>query len=384
MNVTGSSLPVLRKCAWWARPEVIAPVQPPPTDAMLLGSAVHAAIEYTLKHDSMMHFVSNEVAEFWATWNAWWAKNPLGTGKWQAEVAYAYDPRTDTARQLDVEKRAYQVEPHEIAGTIDAVMLDLDHAIIVDWKTGDDFQRFTADAKDNWQLKLYALAVSRTHRVNNVKVAIVRISDEVKVTEYTLDEMELDAVAAEVAAMVAGIPASVPTPGHHCIRCKAVSICPTTATATTDIVATAEKLPEVTGPAVELVIDKDNATTLLARLRQVQAACETLENALKVYATNNDGITLTSGKRWKKMPQERESINLDGPEMATGLAALSAVGAGDAVTTKVSVTKAAIEKVLKAQGLKGKELSAKMEATMSELRAAGCVRSVTVDAWREV
>lgn len=383
MNVTGSSLPVLRKCAWWARPEVIAPVQPPPTDAMLLGSAVHAAIEHTIKTGEFMHFTSAEVAEFWSTWNNWWAHGPLGDGAWQAEVAYAYNPKTDTARQLDVEKRNYQVEPDEIAGTIDAVMLDVDHATIVDWKTGDDFHRMTADAKDNWQLKLYALAVSRTHKVNNVQVVIARISDEVRATAYTLDEMELDAVAAEVAVMVAGIPTSVPTPGYHCIRCKAVSVCPTTENATEAIISTVEKLPEVTGPAVELVIDKDNATTLLARLRQVQAACETLENALKVYAVNNDGITLTNGKRWRKVPSERESIVLDGPEMASGLAALDAVGAADSVTVKTSVTKTAIEKVLKAQGLKGKELAAKLETTMSELRAAGCVRSVTVDSWRE-
>ena len=383
MNVTGSSLPLLRRCSWWARPEVIAPPQSPPTEAMLLGSAVHAAIENSIRNDKSFE-VSDEVRDYLTTWANWWANNPLGKGAWQPEVAYAYNPKTDTARLLDVKQRAYKVEPGEIAGTVDAVMLDVGHATIVDWKTGDDFQRMTADAKDNWQLKLYALAVSRAHRVNTVRVAIVRISDEVRVTDYTLDELELDAVAAEVAEMIGKVPGSQPTPGHHCVRCKAVSICPTTERATEALVATVEKLPEVTGPSVELVINRDNATALLARLRQVQAACETMENALKVYATNNDGITLASGKRWKKVPQDRESITLDGPEMASGLAAIDAAGASDAVTVKTTITKAAIEKALKAKGYKGKELAMQLESVMSDLRAAGCVRSVTVDAWREV
>ena len=383
MNVTGSSLPLLRRCSWWARPEVIAPPQSPPTEAMLLGSAVHAAIENSIRNDKSFE-VSDEVRDYLTTWANWWANNPLGKGAWHPEVAYAYNPKTDTARMLDVKQRAYKVEPGEIAGTVDAVMLDVGHATIVDWKTGDDFQRMTADAKDNWQLKLYALAVSRAHRVNTVRVAIVRISDEVRVTDYTLDELELDAVAAEVAEMIGKVPGSQPTPGHHCVRCKAVSICPTTERATEALVATVEKLPEVTGPSVELVINRDNATALLARLRQVQAACETIENALKVYATNNDGITLASGKRWKKVPQDRESITLDGPEMASGLAAIDAAGASDAVTVKTTITKAAIEKALKAKGYKGKELAMQIESVMSDLRAAGCVRSVTVDAWREV
>jgi CRISPR/Cas system-associated exonuclease Cas4 (RecB family) len=383
VKVTGSSLPLLRKCSWWARPEVIAPPQPPPTEAMLLGTAVHAAIESTII-DGAQPKMTPEVADIWGVWNVWWAHKPFGDGKWFPEQAYAYTPGADTARILDAKARAYNVAQNEIAGTVDAVMLDLDSAIVVDWKTGDDFQRLTADAKDNWQLKLYALAVSRAHKVDTVKVAIVRISDEVRVTEYTLDALELDAVAEDVQKMVQAVRGSQPTPGHHCIRCKAVAVCPTTSVAETAITEVAATLPEeVTGPAVELVINADNATSLLTRLRQVQAACESMEAALKVYAVNNDGITLPSGKRWRKVPQDRESINLNGPEMATGLAALNAVGADGAVEHKVSITKAAIEKALKAQGLKGKALTTKLESVMGELRAAGCVRTTTVDAWRE-
>ena len=47
------------------------------------------------------------------------------------------------------------------------------------------------------------------------------------------------------------------------------------------------------------------------------------------------------------------------------------------------MSKAAIERELKADGLAGKELRARIEALYAELRAAGAVRSTTVDSWRE-
>ena len=128
----------------------------------------------------------------------------------------------------------------------------------------------------------------------------------------------------------------------------------------------------------------EQASAALVRLRQVQAACEQMEALLKLYADTHEGITLPNGKRWVKVPQERESINLSGPEMAAGISALSAAGVDDAVETKATTTKAAIERSFKAKGLKGKELRTATETLLSELRAAGVVRSVTVEAWREV
>jgi CRISPR/Cas system-associated exonuclease Cas4 (RecB family) len=379
VNPTGSSLPLLRKCGWWARPEVVAPPQPPATDAMRIGNEAHLLIESALTGKGTMDTVpSDEALSFFDTWREWWATSPLSAEKWQAEVAYAYNPTADSARQIGVSMaRKYEVNPGEIAGTIDALALDDEHATIVDWKTGDDFARMTADASENWQLRFYALAVARAHKVDSVRVLIVRIgSNGVRETSHALDALELDAVAAEIASLVAAVPSSEPRPGTHCRRCKVVALCPTTTVAQTALVATEPKELKISS--------QEQATALLSRLRQVQAACDQMELLLKEYAANNGGIALDNGKKWTLVPQDRESISLNGPDYPIGMAALEAAGATSAVETKASTSKAAIERALKAQGLKGKELREKMEYILSDLRAAGVVRTVTVDAWREV
>lgn len=225
-------------------------------------------------------------------------------------------------------------------------------------------------------MKMYALMVSRAHGVGSVTVAIVRIGDEVRTTTHTLDALDLDVVAAEVQGLVKAVPTSSPTPGLHCRRCRVVAICPATAVATTAIAP-----PE---PVKLEITSKDQAAALLVRLRQVQAACEQMEAALKIYAINNDGIPLAGGKRWVKTSVDRESISLSGQDMAAGVGLICEAGCEDALESKTTTSKAALERSLKAKGLKGKDLREKMDGLMSELRAAGVVRVASVDAWREV
>lgn len=378
MRVTGSSLPLLRSCQWWARPEVEAPPFQA-TDAMLLGTEVHAAIEAVLSSEDVPT-LSPEAQELLDVWAAWWRRAPLGGAIWEPEVAYAYNPHTDKAVRLEgaAGRNYVGAGPDEIAGTVDAVGFhDEEKLVIVDWKTGQDFAGMTADARDNWQLRLYALAASRSHHVDTIEIVIARITpDGVRTTSYTLDALELDAVAEEVKALVRAVPTAAPKPGAHCKRCRAVSVCPTTATAQDALVAT----------PVSLTITADNAGALLLRLRQVQAACEQVEAALKRYAIeSNTGIDLGNGKKWVRQQVDRESINLNGAEMSAGLAALSALDVDDAVETKVSVSKAAIERKLKEKkGLKGKELRETMDSLCADLRASGVMRTTTVDSFREV
>ena len=137
---------------------------------------------------------------------------------------------------------------------------------------------------------------------------------------------------------------------------------------------------------VELKITStDQASALLVRLRQVQAACETMEAMLKEYAANRDeGIPLPGGKRWVRKSVDRESINLNGVENAEAIAAISMAGAEGAIESKLNISKAGIERIYKAEGLKGKELGAKVETLMNELRRIGATRTTTVDAFREV
>lgn len=376
MNITGSGVPLLINCQWWAKPSVIAPPPKPPTESMLVGTEVHKAIEDTL-NSSAVRLTSADGLELFGNWSAWWPTSPLSAETWKPEAAYAYDPIKDRARAIETKNRQYVVEPGEIAGTIDAVALNDEYAIIVDWKTGNDFGHFVADAEDNWQLKLYALAVSRAHRVDSVQVWIVRITPQgVTTTAHTLDSLELDAVAQQIRSLVQAAPTAQPAPGVHCRRCKVVAVCPATLDATNTL---APREP------VEIAItNPEQATAALVRLRQVQAACEQVEMMLKTWADANGGIQLPNGKKWVRTEQQRESINLSGAEGNLAMHVLDTEGLAEAIETKHTTTKAAIERVLKARGQKGKELRASLDRIMGEMRSAGAVRSATVDAWREV
>lgn len=378
MKVTGSSLPLLRDCQWWAREDVIAPPALPASDAMLIGTEVHAAIEATLTERDVK-LSTEEGTDLFREWMQWWTTSPLAINQWKAEVAYAYDVPRDSARFIGENVgRGYEVSAVEIPGTIDALALDDEHAHVIDWKTTSGFGPGPADAEDNWQLKLYALMVSRAHRIDSVTIHVVRITTNgVTSTSHTLDSLELDAVADEVHRLIKSAPHALPSPGSHCQRCRAVAVCPTTNEATTAITPS---------EPIKLEINDDNAGSLLMKLRQVQAACEQLEGALKMYAANKmeEGIRLPSGKRWVRTSVDRESIHLNGDANAEGIAIISMAGAEKALEPKISVSKAGIERELKAQGLKGKELRAKIDNVMSELRAAGATRTTTVDSYREV
>lgn len=378
MKITGSALPMLQKCQWWARPEVVAPPPTPPSDAMIVGTNVHRAIESTLRGQPAA-VLEDTAADLFNEWKQWWATTPLNHAGWLPEVAFAYNVNTDSARSVKTdEHRKYEVNPGEIPGTIDALWLAEDHGLIIDWKTGSSFGN-VADAQDHWQLRLYALMVARAYKFDHMETYIVRITEDgVRTTSATLDAMDLDAVAAEVAALVRSVPSSQPRPGGHCARCKAVAVCPTTATAMDALAPAAPVELKITSP--------DQAASLLLRLRQVQAACETMEAMLKEYAANRneEGIPLPNGKRWVRKSVDRESVNLNGMENAEAIAAICTAGCEAAIESKLSITKAGMERIYKAQGLKGKDLGSKVEALMSELRRIGATRTQTVDAYREV
>lgn len=387
MRVTGSALPLLARCQWWARPDVDAPPRPATGD-MQLGSAVHAAIESILRDESAdlepeLDQLAEEVAPFVDSWREWWSTSPLGAGKWRAEVAFAYDPTTDTARELgEVRGRAYPAtRPEEIAGTVDAVLLDQrgDLAVVVDWKTGGDWDRLTADAGENLQLRGYALAASRAYGVETVRVAVVRITEDgVTSTVRDYDALELAAAADDLRRQLAAVPTAHPAPGLWCKRCRAVAVCPAT-------VEAVDALAPVGDPPapVPLVVTRENAGALLGRLRAVEAACASVEAALRAFADANGGIETTEGRRWRKIATERSSIRLDGPEAAIALSVLDAHEVGAAVERKVSTSRAAIERAVKARGLKGKAATAHVEAIVEELRAAGAVRTSVVESYRE-
>jgi hypothetical protein len=386
MRITGSTLPLLAQCQYWARPEVDAPPIPA-NDAMLLGTEIHNAIDHLLSGRPLPGDLSDDARVSVDVWSDWWASSDLkraGGSGWKSEIAYAYNPKTDTARCLgNVGGRNYgKLGDDEIAGSIDALYVAGDKAAIVDWKTGWDIAGMTADAKDNKQLRGYALAVSRHHKVESVDVYIVRITEDgVKTSTYSLDAFDLADAANDLKNLSDAVPSSLPKAGTHCRRCRAVSVCPATAKSTDELAPreTAIDAP----PPIKLVITSDNAALLYARLVAVRAACDSIDAALKSFAEANDGIRLDNGKVYKKTETNRSSIKLDGPEGAEALAALARNGLDEAVESTPRTSQAAIKRAIQATGLKGKEASAKLDAVMGDLNAAGAIRTATITSYRE-
>lgn len=383
MRITGSTLPLLSQCQYWARPEVDAPPLVA-NEAMQVGTEVHAAIESVLSKKPHAE-LSDEALEVFDTWDAWWPSSELrAAGEWKPEIAYAYDPKTDTARCLgNVGGRNYgKLEEGEIAGSIDAVCVSGSKAIIIDWKTGWDMAGLIADAKDNRQLRGYALAVARHHGVETVEVHVVRINEEaVKVSSHVMDAFDLADAASELKALIDAIPASLPKAGTHCRRCRAVAVCPSTAKSM-DAIAPKEVAIDAPAP-VPLVINENNAAALYARMVAVRAACDAVEAGIKAYVDANGGFRLDNGKVYKQTETNRSSIKLDGREGSEAVALLSRNGVEGAVEVTPRTSQAAIKRVLQAAGLKGKDLTAKLDAIMDELSVCGAIRTTTIKSYRE-
>lgn len=391
MRPSASSLPLLAHCQWWAHDRVQGrPLVPSPE--ILAGTATHAAIEAALTGAAMPELEADAHA-YYTTWAGWWAEGLPGLevdidAVWQAEQAFAYDPLTDTGRSLGaVRGRAYPAPrtPSEIVGTVDALAVDprRSYALVVDWKTGDDRARMTANAAENLQLRGYALMVSRALDVETVEVAVVRIGTQgVTVTRHVYDTLDLAPAAEELRVLLAAVPTAQPQPGLHCRRCRAVAECPATVAATDTLAPRGPDGLTVPEP-VPLEITADNAHGLLVRLRAVQGACEQVDGALRAFADANNGIDLGDGRRWRRVTTERQTIRLDGPEAAVALQALDAAGVSAAVEHKTSTSRAAIERVLAGAGLKGKAKTERATAIISELAAAGAVRVAQVDSFKE-
>lgn len=387
MRITGSVLPILQSCQYWARPEVQAPPLPS-NDSMQLGTEVHAAIDSWLLGDAPQPGeLSDEAAPLFAAWLDWWQGSDLAKlGKWKSEQGYKYNPKTFTAVPLGrIVGREYgNVDADEIAGSIDALLIDerASEAHIVDWKTGMNLSGMTEDAKDNKQLRGYALSVAHAHGLETVHVYVARISEDgVKLSQHTLDTFDIADAAEALRSLVNAIPSSKPSPGMHCRRCRAVAVCPSTIKAAEEI-APMETALDVPAP-VPLTITQDNAAPLYARLLAVRAACDAVESALKMYVDASGGFTLDNGKVYKKIETNRSSIKLDGPEGAAAVETLRTHGVGGAVEVVPRTSQAAIKRVIQASGLKGKEANAKLDQIMADLNMEGAIRSTTVTSYRE-
>jgi RecB family exonuclease len=385
MRITASSLSRARACLYWARPEV-PHAEGPPDPARALGNAFHAcAAAYingrkpNVAAIAEKEGVTGDAALTLANMFDGWKATRTERDWIEAEAAFAYDPTTDTARRLGREiGREYAkhgAKPHEICGSADVVIQDPpDRVVIQDFKTGR--AGYVERAETNVQLRGLALSAARTYGATTARIEIHYASDTgtTWIDGHDLDELDLDAMAAESRGMVARVPDAQPVPGQHCHWCPAAAACPATAE------AIQQALPLPIAPhalSVELT-SPEHAAWTLHRLRAVREACDAIEGKVREYADANGPIPTAEGKVWGRVEQQREAIECSADALELMRAKLGSA-ADDAV--KVTTSKAAIARAAKATGNgSAKQLE---RDVLDGLRACGAVKVSAVTKYEE-
>ena len=237
----------------------------------------------------------------------------LPAGKHRTEVAFAYNPLTDTARVIETSgHRGYSVEPHEIPMTLDVVTEEPDDKwTVTDWKLGSQYV-----GADSWQLTLAALAVSRAAGDVDVTVRIVQKGDSgPAIRERHLDALDLAAAAADVRrtwervtearALVASGRVPDVHRGDHCQYCPAWRSCPATTALARSVLDLS--VPDVAAMVASL--SPADAGALYERLKAGEKFLAAVKDALSTYA-GNEPLALPDGRRVELVTVQAERAEM--------------------------------------------------------------------------
>lgn len=299
---------------------------------------------------------------------------PVDPARYAAEVAFALDPFTGAARELGRGiGRRYEVTDTEIAGTADVTaLLDADGVFIADWKAG--WSRRTP-ARENPQLRFYALAAARAYGRSEATVQIVRImedgatwTDEARFDAFDLDSFATDlrALAERVQALRSGTAKPRVAEGPQCKWCPAFNACPAK-TALLRAAALAAPDPAELTP--------DVAREAYRRLKLYKEAVARAEEILREYARNTP-IPLDGGVQYGVRVDKTKS--LDGAVAASVLRDLLGDAAAEAITVEVTQAgiKRALAKWLKAHPEANETQKAALERVLGEVQRRGGLKVV--------
>jgi hypothetical protein len=291
---------------------------------------------------------------------------PVDGNRYAAEVAFAYDVRSGKARELGRGiGRRYECAATEIGGTADVVALLEDDAVFVaDWKSGWSRR---APAKENTQLRFYALAAARAYGRSRAVVQIIRImedgatwTDEAAFDAFDLDAfaLELTGLADRIDAVRAGMVEPRLAEGPQCKWCPSFNACPAKV-ALLRAGALAPPEPAELTPTI--------AAEAYRRLRIYEAAVAKAKEILREYARTTP-IPLEDGQVYGVRLDKTKS--LDGVVAATVLREWFGEAATAGVT--IEVTQAGIKRALKAAGNRG----IKLEDVLAEIQKRGGLKTV--------
>lgn len=295
--VTGSRLPILQHCQWWARDDV-SYTKPESGAAAGRGVDMHDAID---KRDLTgvafedLQAVQRGISYLDSLRAAGWAI--------ETEVPLALNYVTGEGRRLKSSgHRDYSdLKPDEIGLTVDYIAVyssATEHKIEVgDWKTG--YGSHVDRASENWQLGAAAAALSEMGNDAPVMAAIHYLDSD-RVDSWMFSAMEAQRFGIWIRNRVELTPHAQPSPGDHCRYCDARVQCPKTQTALQALV------PEPVRWTLER-LGEDNDRAMVRALPALEAAVEAVKKSLK--AAYPSGIDLGTGKTWKPVLSSRSGYD---------------------------------------------------------------------------
>lgn len=300
-------------------------------------------------------------------------------GAWGVEVAFAWDWRADTARELYRGSGARKYEglsADEVPGTADLIGLDGDTVIVLDLKTG---WRPLGPPAESLQLGYYAVAAARAYGATRATVGFIRLVDgEPRYECANLDEFDLAAMAERLKGVVvtaleaeleheASGETSALVVGPHCTYCPAFRVCPANVALLRDLAKATEAAPEAALP----VLDAETAPRVWQRLEAAQKVLDVVKEALEAYAVAHP-FDLPDGQRVGQVETTRESI--DG-EAARSVLPPDIYEAAAKVT--VDLTKADLKRAARQYLPEGKKVTHFERELLESLRAAGATKAST-------
>lgn len=310
MKLSASRVGLLAHCQAWAQDD--AEWSQTGSHAAMVGAAIHArAAQYITNGSfSLAHDLDESAKARWHHLLTWLTdakrEAECGANGWEAEVAFAWDPDTDTATHLGNNIGRNYPRDGRLCGAADIVSVTDDGVVIVwDIKTGHSVDGV-------WpQMGALGLLAARAYGKTSVSLRVVHVTDDgVTVHERTMESFSLAAMAGTLGGNIENIASARPQPGTHCasMYCPHVSHCSATASAVEQLIPTDGLVRTKVLSAA--IVDQEHAASVYVKLRAIEAAAEVVWGRLKEYGAANDGVLLGNGKKYAQCPTRgRNSID---------------------------------------------------------------------------